>query len=85
MKRNFYTLLITVCLNTWMLSACSMPLRPTPQTDMAANIYTQLAHHYWQQGYKDIALDRLTLALQQKPDYAPAMELMQQIHAEAAN
>ena len=67
-----------------LLVACSMPTKQTAETDMAARIYTQLATHYWQQGYTDLARNRLALALQQTPDYLPAQQLLQQIEQQQA-
>ena len=84
MKRIFNTPIVNVSLLAIMLSACSLPPRHAEHTDMAARIYTELATYYWQQGYTDIAVDRLTLALQQTPNYPPAMELMQQIQSQTA-
>jgi hypothetical protein len=44
-----------------------------------------LAHHYWQHGHTELALDRLSLALQQKPDFLPAQKLLEDIETEAAD
>lgn len=79
MKRIFKKPITSIGLWALLLSACSLPPKPAEHTDMAARIYTELATYYWQQGYTDIALDRLALALQQTPNYPPAMDLMQQI------
>ena len=65
-----------------MLQACSTPPYLPPHNDMAAKIYTDLALHYWQQGYPALATDRAKLALQQTPNYAPAENLLREIQAE---
>ena len=79
MKRIFTRPQVAIVLTAVLLTACSMPAKHKAQTDIAARIYTQLATHYWQQGYTDIALNRLALALQQSPDYLPAQKLLQEI------
>ena len=79
MKRIFTLTQGAMLLTAGLLAGCSMPAKHKAQTDMAARIYTQLATHYWQQGYTDIALNRLALALQHTPDYLPARELLQKI------
>ena len=85
MKRIFnptaLCLLAILSLNT----ACSSLTQPTEQSELAARIYTQLAHHYWQHGHKELALDRLSLALQQKPGFKPAQMLLRDIKTEDAD
>ena len=85
MKRIFnptaLCLLAILSLNT----ACSSLTQPTEQSELAARIYTQLAHHYWQHGHRELALDRLSLALQQKPDFLPAQVLLKNIEIEEAD
>ncbi len=82
MKRIFtpttLCLLAMLSLNT----ACSSLTQPTEQSELAARIYTQLANHYWQHGHRELALDRLSLALQQKPDFLPAQVLLKNIEME---
>ena len=84
MKRDFKIRIAVVAILTFTLSACSMPAKHAEHDDMAARIYTELATYYWQQGHMDIALDRLTLALQQTPDYPPAKGLLQEIQTQAS-
>jgi Tfp pilus assembly protein PilF len=85
MKRIFtpttLCLLAILSLNT----ACSSLTQPTEESELAARIYTKLAHHYWQHGHTELALDRLSLALQQKPDFLPAQKLLEDIETEAAD
>jgi Tfp pilus assembly protein PilF len=85
MKRIFtpttLCLLAMLSLNT----ACSSLTQPTEQSELAARIYTQLANHYWQHGHRELALDRLSLALQQKPDFLPAQMLLKNIEMEEAD
>jgi Tfp pilus assembly protein PilF len=82
MKRIFtpttLCLLAMLSLNT----SCSSLTQPTEQSELAARIYTQLANHYWQHGHRELALDRLSLALQQKPDFLPAQVLLKNIEME---
>ena len=66
-------------------TACSSLTQPTEQSELAARIYTQLANHYWQHGHRELALDRLSLALQQKPDFLPAQILLENIEMEEAD
>ncbi|HCH24158.1 MAG TPA: hypothetical protein DE179_07665 [Oceanospirillaceae bacterium] len=84
MKRIFKIKILAIAVLTLILSACSMPAKHAQHDDMAARIYTELATYYWQQGYTEIALDRLTLALQQTPDYPPAKGLLQKIQTQAS-
>ena len=84
MKRNFKIRIVIAAVLTYILSACSMPAKHAEHDDMAARIYTELATYYWQQGHMDIALDRLTLALQQTPDYPPAKGLLQEIQTQSS-
>ena len=66
-------------------TACSSLTQPTEQSELAARIYTQLANHYWQHGHRELALDRLSLALQQKPDFLPAQMLLKNIKQQPSN
>lgn len=64
------------------IQGCGTPPYLPPHNNMAAKIYTDLAIYYWQQGYPALATDRANLALQQTPDYQPAIDLLQQIQVD---
>ena len=82
MKRIFTPTALCLVAILSLNTACSSLTQPTEQSELAARIYTQLANHYWQHGHRELALDRLSLALQQKPDFLPAQSLLKKIKRE---
>lgn len=85
MKRIFTPTTLCLLAILSLNNACSSLTQPTEESELAARIYTKLAHHYWQHGHRELALDRLSLALQQKPDFLPAQMLLKNIEMEEAD
>ena len=72
MKRIFTLPIVAWLMAISLLTACASPQGQPQNNVLAAQIYTQLARSYLQQGYLDLARDRARKALEQHQQYAPA-------------
>ena len=78
-QKRWRTYVLFILLAASSQTACSHGAA-TNNSTMAANIYTELARHYWKNGYPVLAKERLQLALEQDPTYAPALALQKLWH-----